>query len=250
MPDQQHRETPVWDLPTRLFHWTLVLLVATDLFLVEPEGGLATVIHMTAGYAVAGLLLFRLVWGFVGSPRSRFADFMHPWTEVKSYVAGLRRFAPPRSIGHNPLGGWMIIVMLAALAGAVITGIFASGRHAAGAFATSVPVGLTALAGEAHEFLGNVMIALVIVHVCGVAVEWLLTRENIVKAMVNGHKKLPAEISARERPLIGGARAAVIGVLCLGVVAGLIAKTDFTLDRSSLQQGGTASEATIENEPG
>jgi|EndMetStandDraft_4_1072995.scaffolds.fasta_scaffold210155_2 cytochrome b len=247
MSEQQHRETPVWDLPTRLFHWALVLLVGTNLFLVEPEGGIATVIHMTAGYIVIGLLLFRLVWGFVGSPRSRFADFMHPWTEVKSYAARLRRLAPPRSIGHNPLGGWMILVMLAALVGLVITGVFASGRNAAGALATSVPVDLTAVLGEAHEFFGNVMIALVIVHVAGVVVDWLLTRENIVKAMVTGRKRLPADLSARERPLVGGARAGLIGVFCLAVVGGLVAATDYSLNRAALQQGVAAPEMSSED---
>ncbi|HEY3145134.1 MAG TPA: cytochrome b/b6 domain-containing protein, partial [Dongiaceae bacterium] len=171
--DTSHRETPVWDLPTRLFHWALVLLVGTNLFLIGPKGGIATVIHMTAGYAVIGLLLFRLVWGFVGSPRSRFTDFVHPWAAVKAYAARLRRFSPPRSVGHNPLGGWMIVVMLAVLAGMVTTGVFASGRHAAGALASVVPVELTALAGDAHELLGNVMIGLVIVHVAGVAADWL-----------------------------------------------------------------------------
>lgn len=247
MSDHQHRETPVWDLPTRLFHWTLVLLVGANLFLVEPEGGTATVIHMTAGYVVIGLLLFRLVWGFVGSPRSRFADFMHPWAEVKSYAARLRRFAPPRSVGHNPLGGWMILVMLAVLAALAATGLFASGRHAAGALATTVPVELTALLGEAHELLGNIMIALVIVHVVGVAVDWLLTRENIVKAMVTGRKTLPPDISAGEGPLVGRARAALIGVFCLAIVGGLVAATDYSLNRATLQQGAGAPALSSED---
>src|SRR5689334_13371833 len=103
MSDQQHRETPdretpVWDLPTRIFHWTLVLLVSTNLFLFGPTGGIATIIHMTAGYLILGLLLFRLAWGFLGSPRSRFADFVQPWGSVKAYLEGLLRFSPPRFV--------------------------------------------------------------------------------------------------------------------------------------------------------
>src|SRR5262245_9115253 len=256
MPDQQHRatpqhrETPVWDLPTRLFHWALVLLVGTNLFLIAPRGGIATVIHMTAGYLVIGLLLFRVVWGFIGSPRSRFRDFVHPWAAVKAYAARLRRLSPPRSVGHNPLGGWMIVVMLVALAGMVTTGVFASSRHAAGALADLVPVGLTAIAAEVHEFLGNVMIGLVIVHVAGVAVDWFLTRENIVKAMINGRKPLPAEAAVRERPLVGGGRAALVGIVCLAVVAGLIVATDYSLDRATLQQNGAATATSIEEQPG
>jgi cytochrome b len=250
MSDQQHRATPVWDLPTRIFHWTLVLLVSTNLFLFAPTGGIATVIHMTAGYVICGLLLFRLAWGFLGSPRSRFADFVQPWSSVKAYLEGLVRFAPPRSIGHNPLGGWMILVMLVALAGAAVTGIFASGRHAAGALADWVPVDVTALAGDMHEFLGNFMIALVIVHIAGVAVDWLLTRENIVKSMINGRKHLPADLSARERPLVRGTRAALIGVFCAAVVGALIAATDYSLDRATLQRNEAASEAVLEQGAG
>lgn len=250
MTDQQHRATPVWDLPTRLFHWALVVLVGTNLFLIEPRGGTLTVIHMTAGYLVIGLLLFRLVWGFIGSPRSRFSDFVHPWAAVRAYVAGLRRLSPPPSIGHNPLSGWMIVVMLVVLAGMVTTGVFASGRHAAGALASVVPVELTAVAGEVHGFLGNVMIALVIVHVAGVAVDWFLTRENIVKAMIDGRKHLPAEAAVRERPLVGGTRAVLVGVVCLAVVGGLIFATDYSLDRASLQQNGARTAVSIEEQPG
>jgi cytochrome b len=255
MSDQQHRETahretPIWDLPTRLFHWALVLLVGTNLFLIGPKGGIETVIHMTAGYGVIGLLLFRLVWGFVGSPRSRFSDFVHPWAAVKAYTQRLRRLSPPRSVGHNPLAGWMIVVMLALLAGMVTTGIFASGRHAAGALASYVPVELTALAGDIHGLLGNIMIGLVIVHVAGVAADWLLTRENLVKAMINGRKPLPADVAVQERPLVGGARAVLVGVFCLGIVAALIAATDYSLDRATMQQNGAAAAASIERQPG
>src|SRR5262245_8417492 len=123
MTDQQHlastrhHETAVWDLPTRLVHWALVVLVASNLCLIAPRGGIATVIHMTTGYAVIGLLLFRLVWGFVGSPRSRFSDFVYSWASVKAYAARLGRLKPPHSVGHNPLGGWMIVIMLAVLTG-------------------------------------------------------------------------------------------------------------------------------------
>src|SRR5262245_11271175 len=105
------RSVPIWDVPTRLFHWLLVLLVGTNLFLIEPGGGIETVIHMVAGYGVAGLLFFRLIWGFIGSPRSRFADFLRPWSAVKAYTERLRRLQPTPAIGHNPLGGWMIIIL-------------------------------------------------------------------------------------------------------------------------------------------
>jgi hypothetical protein len=116
--------------------------------------------------------------------------------------------------------------------------------------ASAVPVELTAIAGEVHELLGNVMIALAIVHVAGVAVDWFLTRENLVKAMINGCQHLPAEAAVRERPLVGGTRAALVGVACLAAVGGLIFATDYSLDRASLQQNGAKTATSIEEEPG
>jgi cytochrome b len=231
------RDAHVWDVPTRLFHWLLVLLVGTNLFLIEPSGGIATVIHMVAGYGVAGLLLFRLTWGFVGSPRSRFVDFVQPWPVVKAYVERLRRLHPPPSIGHNPLGGWMVIILLVVLATMIVTGLFASGRQAAGPFAHFIPVALTAVAGEIHEFVANILIGLIVVHLAGVIADWVLTRENLVKAMINGRKEVPAELVARERPLVGIGPAAVVGIVSLLLVGSLVAATDFSANRASLQSG-------------
>jgi cytochrome b len=229
-----------------------VLLVGTNLFLIEPGGGLATVIHMVAGYGVAGLLLFRLTWGFVGSPRSRFADFVQPWPVVKAYVGRLRRLQPPRSVGHNPLGGWMIIVLLVVLVTMIMTGLFASGRQAAGPLAHFIPVAFTAVAGEIHEFVSNILIGLIVVHLAGVVVDWVLTRENLVKAMINGRKHLPAELVAQERPLVDARRTALVGIVSLLLVCGLVAATDFSANRASLQNDqieGSGSSGAIQDSP-
>jgi cytochrome b len=193
-------------LSTRLFHWALVVLVATNLFLIEPEGGLATTMHLVAGYGVAGLLLFRLVWGFIGSPRSRFADFVRPWPVVGDYVARLRRLQPPRSVGHNPLGGWMVVVLLVVLVAMVVTGLFASGRQAAGALAPLIPVAATAVAGDVHEFLSNILVALIVVHLAGVAVDWLLTRENRRPQGAARRSRRPRAAAGRRRPRRGDRR--------------------------------------------
>jgi cytochrome b len=235
MPTESFRAAQIWDLPTRLFHWLLVLLVGTNLFLIGPRGGIETVIHFVAGFAIAGLLLFRLLWGFIGSPRSRFVDFVRPWPTVRTYLDRLRRLQPPSAVGHNPLGGWMIVVLLTALAIMIATGLFASGRHAAGPFAHLVPVGVTGALGTIHSLVANLLIGLICVHIAGVAVEWFLTGENLVKSMVNGRKELPADVAAQERPTVGMGRAAAVGLLCLVLIAALIAATDFSADRASLQ---------------
>jgi cytochrome b len=241
-------ETPVWDLPTRLFHWSLVLLVGINLFLIGPRGGLDTVIHFVAGYLIFGLLVFRLAWGFIGSPRSRFHDFVHRWPAVSAYLRRLVRFDPPHSVGHNPVGGWMIMALLAILATMIATGLLATGRHAAGPLAQFLPVAWTALAGDLHQLVSNLLIGLIIVHVAGVAAEWWLTGDNLVRSMVNGRKNLAAEVAVRERPVAPVRRAALVGLIAAALVGGLVAATDFTASRDTLralESGRPAASAAI-----
>ncbi len=225
--DGKLRDTAIWDPATRLFHWSLVALVGCNLFLVSPRGGWQTVVHFLAGFAIAGLLLFRFIWGFIGSPRSRFADFLLPWRTVKDYAARLARLDPPHSIGHNPLGGWMIALLLATLTGMIGTGLFAAGRRASGPFAHSLAPVLSRQLGGIHQLLSNFLIGLLALHVAGVLVDWLLTRENLVKAMITGRKRLGAQDAARERPLASPWRAALVGLLALALTAALILVTNF-----------------------
>ena len=245
-------ETRVWDLPPRLFHWSLVLLVGINLFLIGPRGGLDTVIHFVAGYLVLGLLVFRLAWGFVGSPRSRFRDFVHRWPAVSAYLGRLARFDPPHSVGHNPVGGWMIMLLLAILGTMIATGLFATGRHGAGPLAVLLPVAWTAIAGSIHELVSNLLIGLIIVHVAGVAAEWLLTGDNLVRAMLNGRKRLDPEVAARERPVAPVGRAVIVGLVAAALVGLLVAATDFTANRESLralEAGGPAPSAALTTAP-
>ncbi len=230
------REAVIWDFPTRAFHWTLVALVAVNLFLVEPRGGVSNLVHFVAGYGIAGLVVFRLAWGFIGSPRSRFADFLRGWSTVKAYVARLLRFDPPHSIGHNPLGGWMIALLIVTVAGMIGTGLFAASRRAAGPLAGFLSPQLAGLVGELHSVLSSFLIALIVAHVLGVAVEWFLTGDNLVKAMLTGRKQLPAEAAARERPTAPLWRAALVGLLALGITAGLTLATDYGRTRLTLTQ--------------
>jgi len=225
--DKGPRDVAIWDLPTRLFHWALVAFVACNLFFISPRGGLHTLLHFIAGFAIAGLLLFRLTWGFIGSPRSRFADFLRPWQAVKNYVGRLVRFDPPHSIGHNPLGGWMVAVLLACLTGIVATGLFATGRRAAGPFAHLLAPAQSHQVGEVHQLISNLLIGLVALHVAGVLVDWLLTRDNLVMAMITGRKRLSPANAANEAALVPFSRAIVTGVLALLLFVTLILITNF-----------------------
>lgn len=227
LTSNRRQDTAIWDLPTRLFHWALALLVICNLFLIGPRGGSATAIHFLSGYMIAGLLLFRLVWGFVGSPRSRFSDFLLPWPTVRAYAQRLLRLNPPHSVGHNPLGGWMIAAMLAALFGMVATGLFAASRRAAGPLAPLISPAAAHEIGQIHQLISNLMIGLVILHLAGVLGDWLLTRDNLIKSMITGRKSLSTQDAAKEGRLAPAGRAVIVGLIALALMAGLVMLTDF-----------------------
>jgi cytochrome b len=221
------RSVPVWDFPTRVFHWTLAAAVVTS-YATGGEEGFWFVVHTVSGYVVALLLAFRLAWGLVGSVHSRFSDFVYSGRSVKDYAKQLLRFNPPRFVGHNPLGGWMVILMLAVLAGTVATGLL-SGDDDGG---SGILLPLIAAPGgeglaEVHEFFGNFIIVLAAIHVLAVVVDWFLTGDNLVKAMITGRKRLDDEEAAKQRPLAGGWRSALIAVIVAGLGAVLFQQTDF-----------------------
>ncbi len=188
----------VWDVPTRVFHWSLVTLVAIAWATSETESDFLFQIHLLAGYLVLGLLLFRLIWGFVGTRYARFHDFVRPWHVVRDYAKQLMAFRPPHSVGHNPLGGWMVVLLLAVLAGVVATGLFggeiSNGQlESAGPLAHYVSVTTASASIEMHEAVFNILLALVAIHIAGVVIDFVLTRDNLVRAMVRGYKQLPAD---------------------------------------------------------
>ena len=238
MESPDRRATLVWDLPTRLFHWSLVLLVAVNLFLISPRGGASTVIHFIAGYGIAALVAFRLVWGFIGSRHSRFSDFVRPWPRLRDYLLRLVRFDPPHSTGHNPVGGWMILALLFFLSLMIVTGLFGANRRAAGPLANWVGASAAGVAGSLHSLLSSLLIGLVIVHIAGVIGEWLLTGENLIRAMVTGQKRLPTAEADSEPPPAPHWPAAVISILALAFVLWSALSTDYGRTRASLAPGG------------
>jgi cytochrome b len=221
---------PVWDLPTRIFHWALVAAVLTS-YATGGRHGLLFAVHTASGYAIALLLLFRFAWGFVGSSHSRFADFVYSRRTVVEYARGLVRLAPSRFVGHNPLGGWMVVLLLATLTLAIFTGLFSS--HGEGEahgilFPLITSDGKGDGLGEVHELLGNLVVLLACVHLAGVLADWLVTRENLVRAMVTGEKTLGAADAARERPLAPARRAVIVAILVAVAGFALFQNTDFT----------------------
>lgn len=176
---------PVWDLATRAFHWSLALLVVLAWASAKLD---AMSLHLNAGHAVLALVAFRLAWGFLGSRHSRFADFVKGPRAALAHLRG-----GPASIGHNPLGGWMVLALLAVLAGQAVSGMFADDDVLTrGPLAHLAASSTSALLTKFHKIGANAILVLVALHVLA-ALFYLLARgENLIRPMVTGVKRLPA----------------------------------------------------------
>ncbi len=178
----------VWDLPTRLFHWLLVASVMIS-FLTGNIGGNAMEIHEWSGFVILSLLLFRLVWGFVGGRQSRFAAFVRGPVAVVRYAAGIVRGDAPRCLGHNPLGGWSILAMLATLLIQALTGLFATDDILTqGPLYPSVSEAVSAYLTRIHRLNQNLIIGLIVVHLLAVVFYLIVKCENLIKPMILGIK--------------------------------------------------------------
>ncbi|MDP1772214.1 MAG: cytochrome b/b6 domain-containing protein [Methylobacter sp.] len=175
----------VWDLPLRIFHW---LLVAGFFIAYLTEDDLLT-IHVWAGYLVTGLLVFRLIWGFVGNDYARFSSFLCSPAKSIAYLKDLITLKTQRYLGHNPAGAAMIVLLLVSLLATVITGFAVYGADQAAGPLASIGSANEETWEEVHEFFANFTLVLVVVHVIGVAVESYIHRENLARAMVHGFKK-------------------------------------------------------------
>ena len=169
----------VWDLPTRIFHWSLAASFVIAFVTAESEK--LRDIHVLAGYGMAGLIAFRILWGFVGGSHSRFADFLPTPAKVIGYLKSLLAGKPRHYVGHNPAGAVAIILLLG-------FGITA----AASGYATYNDFGGNFME-ELHEGASNGMMAIVAIHIAGVIVSSWLHHENLVAAMITGWKKIRNE---------------------------------------------------------
>ena len=168
---------PVWDPLVRLAHWTLAAAVLGAFFVDDDWGAW----HERLGYVALAMVGVRLAWGLVGTRHARFRDFVRPLSQVAEYTRALVAGHEPRYIGHNPLGGLWIVLLLALVAAAGASGWV---LHALGEDEFE-------WLEDLHEALANGLIAAVAVHVAGVAWESLRHGENLARAMVTGRKRPP-----------------------------------------------------------
>jgi cytochrome b len=177
------RRTLVWDLPVRMFHWLMVLSFAGAYLSAESERW--RLLHVTLGYTMAGLVAFRILWGLVGTRHARFSSFVRGPAAVKRYLAALLRGRPEHATGHNPAGAVSIVAILG-----LTLALSASG------WVSYYQIGGEWLE-EVHEFVANLMLAIVVVHIGGVLLSSWLHRENLVGAMIDGRKAAPPEEGVR-----------------------------------------------------
>ena len=187
----------IWDLPTRLFHWTLVVLVAL-LFASSEFELLDMRWHIWCGYATLALVVFRVLWGFCGSQTSRFSAFVRGPGAVAAYVRSLFSTNAKVSIGHNPLGGWSVLALLVCVLAQAVTGLFSSDEvEFDGPLVEHVSVSTVKLMTRLHHWNENILVALIAVHVVAVLLYLVVKHENLIAPMISGRRRLPQRVALR-----------------------------------------------------
>jgi cytochrome b len=174
MNEASAQKIRIWDAPVRVFHWLLVFCFAGAYLSAESE--VWRLLHVTLGYTLGGLLVFRLVWGLVGTRYARFANFVRGPVAVLRYLQSIKAKQPEHHLGHNPAGAVAIVLLM--VLGLVV---------AATGYATFNDLGPGWLA-QVHDLASNAMLLVVAGHLVGVVTASLQHRENLVRAMVTGLK--------------------------------------------------------------
>ena len=180
------RRIAVWDAPVRLFHWALAALAVFS-FVTAKVGGGWMEWHLRSGYAVLALLLFRLAWGVAGSQTARFASFLKAPRAAIDYARATAAGRHPAIIGHSPLGGWMVALMLALFLVQALSGLFADDEIATqGPLAVKVSNAFVSRMSAVHSFNEWLIVGAVALHVAAIAVYRWVFRTSLVRAMVTG----------------------------------------------------------------
>jgi len=180
----------VWDVPVRLFHWTLAILIAVSYFSGR-AGGDWMKLHFWSGYAILTLLFFRIAWGFLGSTTARFSNFVKGPSAAFAHLGHLFSKEGPRDLGHNPLGGAMVVVLILAVLAQATAGLFAADTDMGtvnGPLALKVADKWVERATAFHAYWINVLLVLIAVHVLAAVLYLVWKRQNLIGAMLTGRK--------------------------------------------------------------
>ena len=208
----------VWDVPTRLFHWLTVILVAAA-YATWRVNWMDW--HAYAGYALLALVVFRLLWGFFGSETARFARFLAAPRRAAGHLAQLLRREPDRQVGHNAAGGWMVLLLLALLLAETLTGIYINNDIAdVGPFTELAPAPVANFISALHDVFWQALLVAVTLHVLAVVLYWAAKRQNLLLPMITGCKMLPLGVRP---PAQAGALRALLFLGCGTLTAAALA---------------------------
>lgn len=204
----------VWDLPVRLFHWSIVMLLI-GLVVTGKLGGDWLLWHMRFGQAMLALVLFRVIWGFVGSHNARFKSFLHgPVVVMRHLRSFLRRPRDPH-VTHTPLGGWMVIALLIALLAQATMGLFTNDdAQWGGPLSERVTKATSDAISWYHRRFAWVIVALSSLHIAAVLSYLALHKQNLTAAMLTGAKLLPAGVGDDKDAAASTGKAIVLLALC------------------------------------
>lgn len=183
-------EAPVWDLPTRLFHWALVACVSAGWLIGENMAFSTIQWHFYLGYTTGGLLVFRLIWGIVGPPSARLSALVPSPAALIAYIRDLPKREPSGARGHAPLGALAALALLTALSVQVVAGLFSESDDffTEGPLADFASSEMVRFAGAVHSWTAEILMWLVIAHVSALVFYAVWKRENLVRAMITGKK--------------------------------------------------------------
>ena len=211
----------VWDLPIRLFHWLLVVCIAGS-FVTINLGDEFIQWHAYFGYSILTLLIFRIIWGFVGSTHARFASFLPTKKAIFDYLSG----SSPRVLGHNPVGAISVFALIFVLCVQVFTGLFVDDEVSfQGPLAKYVSDSISSLLSEVHEGNQVVILTLIAIHIAAIIFYKKFKGEDLIKPMISGDKEidpseeakyLPADLGRASRD---GALQRSFALLLLSVIA-------------------------------
>ncbi len=202
-------ETPVWDVPVRLFHWSFATCFAVSWISGQVEN---LDVHYASGLVLLGLVVFRLLWGLVGSPTARFAHFLRgPGAAIAYLKQSLRHRGPSYSFGHNAAGGLMVLALVVLVGLQVVSGMSSTDDVIfEGPLYGRLPEWLARPLEIVHEPLANILLALALLHILVILIYRFAKRENLVRAMVLGRARLP-ETVARAAESRGETKGAPLG---------------------------------------
>ncbi|MCP1771818.1 cytochrome b [Neisseria perflava] len=209
----------VWDLPTRLFHWTLAAAVAFMWYSAETGGNLLAW-HIRCGALILALLVFRLCWGLWGSDTARFANFVRGPRQIVRYLRG--EISENEQLGHNPLGALMVLALLAAVAVQVVTGLFAPDENTfmhSGYLNHLVSDSTGNALRKIHIGLFNLLAVLAVLHIVTILVYKFLKKHDLIKPMITGYKELEGKLPVLK---FAGAKALAAAVAVAAIVVWLV----------------------------